>query len=229
MERRLQPYEETPCSCQETLSLCAHNETREAPGLRKSRRETSWPRRSRQEPVLGMLRTSAWATDGRCCRRRLLSLSSLEQTVFWQKVEQILGNERRLYSGSDDNPGELANELPKPGLVAMEAWWRSSPFQLSRRCRNRDSLLHACEFDAHHGQDLGGIVPELRCAQAGKGAVIMGTHLSSARTPFTREGPSFLWQVYQMNRQGKLLHQFHECLPPGHISGLGTGQGLYLI
>lgn len=101
-----------------------------------------------------MLRTSAWATDGRCCRRRLLSLSSLEQTVFWQKVEQILGNERRLYSGSDDNPGELANELPKPGLVAMEAWWRSSPFQLSRRCRNRDSLLHACEFDAHHGQDL---------------------------------------------------------------------------
>lgn len=57
----------------------------------------------------------------------------------------------------------------------------------------------------------------------------MGTHLSSARTPFTREGPSFLWQVYQMNRQGKLLHQFHEHLPPGHISGLGTGQGLYLI
>lgn len=136
------------------LSLCAHDETREAPGLRKSRRGTSWPRCSRQEPVSGMLRTSAWATDGRCCRRRLLSLSSLEQTVFWQKVEQILGNERRLYSGSDDNPGELANELPKPGLVAMEAWWRSSPFQLSRRCRNRDSLLHACEFDAHHGQDL---------------------------------------------------------------------------
>lgn len=49
-----------------------------------------------------------------------------------KKWNKLLGNERRLYSGSDDNPGELANELPKPGLVAMEAWWRSSPFQLSR-------------------------------------------------------------------------------------------------
>ena len=71
-----------------------------------------------------------------------------------KKWNKLLGNERQWYSGSDDNPGEVANELPKPGLVTMEAWWRSSPFQLSRRCRNRDSLLHACEFDAHHGQDL---------------------------------------------------------------------------
>ena len=54
------------------------------------------------------------------------------------------------------------------------------------------------------GKILGDTIKELLWAQVGKGTVIMGTHLSSPRIHFATGSHSSLWQVYQMDRQGKL-------------------------
>lgn len=54
------------------------------------------------------------------------------------------------------------------------------------------------------GETEGDIIKELLWAQVGKGTAITGTHLSSPRIHFAPKSHSLLWQVYQMDRQGKL-------------------------